>query len=93
MEFQGQFQPTFAVFVREKAAKLSLDVTIKWRSTSATISTKGPIAAIGALEMAACIAPEDCYVTDWHVVEYSGIRVKSCRKGKQSPKPHWKVSS
>ena len=55
--------------VTEKAAKLSLDITLDVTAARATITASGPDAAVGALEMAACIAPEDCLVTDWTIIE------------------------
>ncbi|MEJ6392482.1 hypothetical protein V8J82_04390 [Gymnodinialimonas sp. 2305UL16-5] len=69
MVFNGSFCGSFATFVADKAERLSLSVSIDCSDHQAIITATGPSALVGALEMAACIAPEDCVVTDWVTTE------------------------
>ena len=65
MTFHGQFTYSFKHFIKDKAAQLSINATVTIKDSEATVVAQGCSALIGALEMAACIAPDDCRVDSW----------------------------
>ena len=69
MTFHGQFSHSFIAFIEGKAAQLSISVTVTvtLSAAQATVEAQGCSALIGALEMAACIAPADCRVDSWEL--------------------------
>jgi len=67
MTFHGQFSRSFIAFIEDKAAQLSISVTVTLNAAQATVEAQGCSALIGALEMAACIDPDDCRVDSWEL--------------------------
>ena len=72
MIFRGTLGPPFEAFVRARSARLSLALEIHCNEATATLVVTGPEALVGALEMAACVAPDECLVEDWAVTFVEG---------------------
>lgn len=70
--FRGKLGPPFEAFVQARARRLSLPVEMTCSETEAQVLTQGPEAMIGALEMAACVAPANCVVETWACEEVPG---------------------
>lgn len=72
MSFFGRLDPrSFQAYLTSRATRLALDINIKVSESKAVVYVENVEALIGALEMAACIAPEDCLVSEWKVVDIS----------------------
>lgn len=64
---KGRFSPSMSAYLKERAQRLSLQVTLDLSPKQTIVVAAGPGALLGALEMAACIAPDDCLVVEWKV--------------------------
>lgn len=62
----GIFADGYDDFLRDKARRLSLSLTLTRRDQSVIAELSGPEALIGAFEMSAIIGPQDCQISAWH---------------------------
>lgn len=63
----GHFTASILDYLNQRAARLSLCISLNLSPRQISLVASGPKALVGALEMAACIAPDDCFVEDWYV--------------------------
>lgn len=67
MVFSGHFTPNFQPYLVKKSDQLKLDTSVSVTPTIATVTSTGPEALVGALEMAACIGTEADAIESWTI--------------------------
>ncbi len=78
MVFLGRFAPaSFAAFARERAVRLTLDLTIEQLSPQRiTVVVAGQPGLVDAFEMACSLGPLDCLVLDVERCEAEAVEMR-----------------